>query len=123
MRIDNEEAEKQMNNLASGIEWLTNALQRSVQWAGETSAFIFGHKEVLMTVAQINESAAVILAYKPIKSNEDILTIPNVKLIFDNQKGADALIRQINGAKALLGKIKAGGVDDSGSNANAEELR
>ena len=107
MFIDNDLAEKQMENINNGLSWLADISNRTVQWVRATETFVFGHKEVQMTNAIIDKSAAVILASEPIRSNEDLKTIPNVRLVFDNEEGIDALMKMIENARADLRSINA----------------
>jgi hypothetical protein len=107
MFIDNDEAERQMNNINTGLTWMGETANNLIRWARATEEFVFGHQEVQMTNAIIDTQVAVILAHEPIRSNEDLKTIPHVRLVFDNEAGIDSLIRAIENARRDLRDINA----------------
>jgi len=105
MYIDNDEAERQMNNINSGLTWMGETANNLIRWVSATEQFTFGHKEVQMTNAIIDTQVAVILAHEPIRSNEDLKTIPHVRLVFDNEAGIDSLIRALENARRDLKEV------------------
>jgi hypothetical protein len=102
MFIDNAEAKRQMNNINNGLTWMGETANNLIRWARATEQFTFGHQEVQMTNAIIDTQVAVILAHEPIRSNEDLKTIPHVRLVFDNEAGIDSLIRALESARRDL---------------------
>lgn len=104
MLFDKDKAEMANEKISEGFAWLEDYIVSCKKWIFATNEFIFGHDKVLMTtgISEEGGQSVVVLHHEAFSKTEELLTLPHVKLIFDNEKGVDSLIRSLEEARRLL---------------------
>lgn len=103
MKYDKEKLAEAERNIEAGLGFFEDHIRRMNKWIYDTKHYVFGHTEVCMTngISDETKVAVCVLSQEPFVVDK-VEDTPHVKLIFDNEAGLDALIKQLEALRPLI---------------------